>query len=201
MIKKQFNTIGIPQVSLNKNGKSFSQRMDLYSRLYKERILFLFRIFEEDFINQIIAMLLYLNCENRKKFIYIYINSIGGSLTSGIALYDTINYINSNLITVCLGVAASISSFILTSGMSNKRLALPHSRIMLYQPEIECYGQASEILIESEEILRLRRIVAKIYVEHTSQTLSRIARDLDRNYFLSAREARNYGIIDYIICS
>ena len=182
-------------------GETVPQWIDIYSRLYKERIIFLFRIFEDDFINQVISMLLYLNIENKNKSIYLYLNSIGGSISSGLALYDTINYINTTsvVVTMCLGIASSISSFILASGNKKKRLALPHSRIMLHQPETECYGQASEILIESEEILRIRRLLAKIYVENTSQTLSRIARDMDRDCFLSSREAKSYGIIDYII--
>lgn len=201
MKNKKFTPIGIPKVPFTLPGETIPQWIDIYSRLYKERIIFLFRIFEDDFINQIISMLLYLNIEEKNKPIYLYINSIGGSISSGIALYDTINYINKNsaIITMCLGIASSISSFILASGNYKKRLALPHSRIMLHQPEIECYGQASEILIESEEILRIRRAIAKIYVEATSQTLSRIARDMDRECFFSAREAKNYGIVDYII--
>ena len=200
MMKKKFNIVGIPQVPLKIPGQSLPQWIDLYSRLYIERILFLFRIFDDDFINQIIGMLLYLNMESKKKPIYLYLNSNGGSINSGIALYDIIKYLNVNIISACMGFTASIASFILTTGTLKKRLALPHSRILLHQPETELYGQASDLLLASEELIRVRRIIAKIYVEHTSQCLTRIARDLDRNSFLSAREAKNYGIIDHIIC-
>lgn len=191
--------IGIPKVPYQDSSDNTIQWMDIYTRLYKERIIFLFQLIDDDFTNQLIAMLLYLDAEEKEEFIYFYINSIGGSIISGITLYDTMYYISSDIVTLCIGIASSISSLILASGREKKRLILPHSRVMLHQPETECYGQASDILLESEEILRLRRLLIKIYTEQIDQSISRISRDIDRDCFLSAREAKNYGIVDYIL--
>ena len=199
MKKKYIKPISIPKVPIRNSNDNSVQWVDIYTKLYQERILFLFQILDDEFINQMIAMLLYLNSESQVDPIYFYINSIGGSTISGIGLYDTISYINSELLTSCIGISSSISSLILTSGKPTKRMILPHSRVMIHQPESECYGQASDILIESEEILRLRRLLAKIYAEQTNQTLTRIAKDLDRDCFLSAREAKNYGLVDHIL--
>ena len=191
--------IGIPKVPYQDPYDNTIQWIDIYTRLYKERIIFLFQLIDDDFINQLIAMFLYLDSEEKEEYIYLYINSIGGSIISGITLYDTMYYVNSDIVTLCIGIASSISSLILASGKENKRLILPHSRIMLHQPETECYGQASDILLESEEILRLRRLLVKIYTEQMDQSISRLSRDIDRDCFLSAREAKNYGIVDYIL--
>ena len=198
-MKKLITPIGIPKVYVQDSSGMNSQWMDIYSRLYKERILFLFQLLDDDFINQMIAMLLYLDSEDQYSSIYFYINSLGGSILSGIGLYDTICYISSDVITLCLGIASSISSLILSTGKYTKRMILPHSRVMIHQPQSQCYGQASDILLESEEILRLRRLLGKLYVERTNQSLTRVSRDLDRDSFLSAREAKNYGIVDNIL--
>lgn len=198
-MKKVITPLGIPRVPFKGPNDNVPQWIDIYTRLYKERILFLFQLLDDDFINNMIAMLLYLDSEEQNESIYFYINSIGGSITSGIGLYDTMNYINSDIVTLCIGIASSISSLILSSGKYTKRMVLPHSRIMLHQPESQCYGQASDILIESEQILKLRRLLGKLYLQHTNQTLSRIAKDLDRECFLSSREAKNYGIVDHIL--
>lgn len=196
---KTIAPIGIPKVLFQDRNDTVPQWIDIYTRLYKERILFLFELFDDDFVNEIIAMLLYLDSEDRKRPIFFYINSIGGSMSSGIALYDTMKYIKSEVITLCIGIASSISSLILSNGKSDRRMILPHSRVMLHQPKAESYGQASDILVESEEILRLRRLLGKIYIEQTNQSLSRIAKDIDRDCFFSSREALNYGIVDHIL--
>jgi ATP-dependent Clp protease protease subunit len=198
-MKKKIIPIGITQVPIKIFENNTIEWIDIYSLLYQEKVILLFQFLDDDFINQLIAMILYLDIENSTKSIYFYINSLGGDLISGIALYDTIRYVRSNVSTICMGITSSISSIILSSGEKGKRLILPHSRVMINQPESDYYGQASDILIESEEILRLRRLLAKIYVEQTNQSLSRIAKDIDRECFLSSREAQNYGIVDSIL--
>ncbi|AGY61411.1 ATP-dependent Clp protease proteolytic subunit (plastid) [Lotharella oceanica] len=200
-MRKIISPIGIPKVPFQDFNDTAPRWIDIYSRLYKERILFLFQMLDEDFINQMIATLLYLDFESQKKPIFFYINSIGGSLMSGITLYDIMQYIKSDIITLCMGMASSISSLILANGKYGKRMILPHSRIILHQPMNEYYGQASDLVIESESMSRLRRLLGKIYIEHTTQTLSRISRDIDRDCFLSSREAKNYGIVDEILSS
>jgi len=193
--------IGVPKVLFKESTNNTPQWVDIYTRLYKDRIIFLFQLLDDDFSNQIISMLLHLEMENKDELIYFYINSIGGSILSGISIYDTMNFINSEIVTLCIGIASSISSLILANGKRTKRFILPHSRVLLHQPIIQVSGQASDILIESEEILRLRRILTKTYIENIDQTISRVARDIDRDCFLSSREAKNYGIVDYILTS
>jgi len=145
-----------------------------------------------------VAILLFLNAEESSKRIYIYINSPGGSVTCGLAVFDTMNYVKSPVTTVCVGTAASMASFILAGGERGKRLALVHSRIMIHQPEGGGQGQASDILSETAEVLRLRRQIGEIYAVRTQQSLSRISRDLDRDQFMSAKEAKEYGIVDQL---
>ena len=200
-MRKIISPIGIPKVPFQDVGDSNPIWIDIYSRLYRERILFLFQILDDDFINQLVAALLYLDYEGHKKPIFFYINSIGGSLISGITLYDMMQYIKSDVITLCMGLASSISSLILANGKYGKRMILPHSRIILHQPITEYYGQASDLVIESETMSRLRRLLGKLYIEHSTQTLSRISRDIDRDCFLSSREAMNYGLVDEILGS
>ena len=198
-MRKIISPIGIPKVPFQDVNDTTPQWVDIYSRLYKERILLLFQVLDDDFVNQMIATLFYLDFDNQKKPIYFYINSIGGSLMGGIAIYDLMQYIKSDVITVCMGVASSVSSLILANGKYPRRAILPHSRIILQESITQFYGQASDLVIESEVIIRLRKIIGKIYIEHTTQTLSRIARDLDRDCFLSSREAKNYGLVDEIL--
>ena len=153
---------------------------------------------DDELANQLIGIMLYLNAEENTKDLYLYINSPGGSVTCGIAVYDIMNYIKSDVITLCVGTAASMASFILVGGTIGKRIAFPHSRIMIHQPEGGSQGQASEVLSESEEISRIRRQIGQIYAERTKQSLSQISRDLDRDQFLSASEAKLYGLIDHL---
>ena len=166
--------------------------------LYRESVLFLCQELDDELANQLIGIMLYLNAEEKSKGLYIYINSPGGSVTCGIAVYDAMNYVKSEVTTICVGTAASMASFVLAGGDRGKRIALPHSRIMIHQPEGGSQGQASEVLSESEEVMRIRRQVGKIYAERTGQSLSRISRDMDRDQFMSAREAKEYGLVDQV---
>ena len=193
--------IGVPKVPYRMPGDDSSQWVDLYNRLYRERILFLCQDLDDELANQLIGIMLYLNSENRSKDICIYINSPGGSVTCGVGVFDAMNYIKSNITTICVGTAASMASFVLAGGTKGSRLALPHSRIMIHQPEGGSQGQASVVLSESEEVLRIRDEVAQIYSDRTGQTLQRISRDMNRDQFLSAREAKEYGLVDQIASS
>nr|YP_005089857.1 proteolytic subunit 2 of clp protease [Pedinomonas minor]ACQ90835.1 proteolytic subunit 2 of clp protease [Pedinomonas minor] len=190
--------IGVPKVPFRMPGESGAQWVDLYNRMYRERVLFFCQELDDEFANQLIGIMLYLNAEDANKPLYIYINSPGGSVTCGIAVYDTMNYIKCGVSTICVGTAASMASFVLAGGDKGNRIALPHARIMIHQPEGGSQGQASEVLSESEEVLRIRRQVGRIYAEKTGQPLNRISRDLDRDQFLSAKEAKEYGLIDKI---
>jgi len=190
--------IGVPKVPFRLPGEPAAQWVDLYNRLYRERVLFLCGELDDELANQLIGIMLYLNAEEKNKGIYIYINSPGGSVTCGIAVYDAMNYIKSEVTTICVGTAASMASFILAGGAYGKRIALPHSRIMIHQPEGGSQGQASEVLSESQEVMRIRREVGRIYAERTGQPLSRISRDMDRDQFMSARETKEYGIVDQV---
>jgi ATP-dependent Clp protease protease subunit len=168
--------------------------------MFRERIIFLFEEVDDGIANAIVAYLLYLDSDDQSKPIYLYINSPGGSVTAGMAIYDTMQHIKSDIITICVGCAASMGAFLLASGTKGKRLALPHSRIMIHQPLGGTgYRQATDIDIEAREILRIRRQLNDILVARTGQPLERIEKDTDRDYFLSAAEAKDYGLIDRVI--
>lgn len=190
--------IGVPKVPFRLPGESSAQWVDLFNRLYRERLLFLCQDLDDEVSNQLIGIMLYLNAEEKSKDLYIFINSLGGSVTCGIALYDVMNFIEADVSTISAGTAASMASFVLAGGKKGKRIALPHSRIMIHQPEGGGQGQASEVLSESDEVIRLRQQVGKIYSERTNQSLNRISRDMDRDQFMSAKEAKNYGIVDQV---
>ena len=190
--------IGVPKVPFRLPGEPSAQWVDLYNRLYRDRVLFLCQELDDELANQLIGIMVFLSAEDKSKGIFIYINSPGGSVTCGIAVYDGMNYAKADVSTICVGTAASMASFVLAGGERGKRIALPHSRIMIHQPEGGNQGQASEVLSESEEVIRIRREVAKIYAERTSQSLSKISRDMDRDQFMSAREAKEYGIVDQV---
>lgn len=190
--------IGVPKVPFRMPGESSAQWVDLYNRMYRERVLFFCQELDDEFANQLIGIMLYLNAEDPNKGLYIYINSPGGSVTCGIAVYDTMNYVKCGVTTICVGTAASMASFVLAGGDRGKRIALPHARIMIHQPEGGSQGQASEVLSESEEVMRIRRQVGRIYAERTGQALNRISRDMDRDQFMSAKEAKEYGLVDQV---
>ena len=172
---------------------------DIYSRLLKERIIFLTGVVEDNVASVICAQLLFLESENPNKDISFYINSSGGGVTSGMAIYDTMQYIKPDIITVCIGQAASMGSLLLAAGSKNKRYALPHSRIMVHQPSGGVEGQASDIQIHANEILTIRRNLNEIYVKHTGQNIKKIEEYLDRDSFMGPEEAKNFGLIDKIV--
>jgi ATP-dependent Clp protease protease subunit len=172
---------------------------DIYSRLLKERIIFLGTPIDDNIANLTIAQLLFLAAEDPEKDIYLYINSPGGIVSSGLAILDTMNYIKPDVVTNCVGQAASMGAVLLAAGAKGKRYALPHARVMIHQPLGGVEGQASDIEIHTKEILRIRDTLKKILAESTGQSLEKIAKDTDRNFFMSATEAKDYGIIDDVI--
>ena len=172
---------------------------DIYSRLLRERIIFLGTAINDQVSDSLVAQLLFLEAEDPNKDIQIYINSPGGSVTAGLAIYDTIQQIAPDVVTICFGVAASMGAFLLSGGAKGKRLALPNSRIMIHQPLGGAQGQAVEIEIQAKEILYLKKTLNSLLAEHTGQTLEKINEDTERDYFLSPNEAVNYGIIDKVI--
>ena len=172
---------------------------DIYSRLLKERIIFLTGVVEDDVASLICAQLLYLESENPNKDISLYINSSGGGVTSGLAIYDTMQYIKPDITTVCIGQAASMGSLLLGAGTKKKRYALPHARIMVHQPSGGVQGQASDIQIHANEILTVRKMLNEIYVHHTGQNIKKIEEYLDRDSFMGPEEAKTFGLIDRIV--
>ena len=174
---------------------------DIYSRLLKERIIFLTGGVDDHVSSLICAQLLFLESENPTKDISFYINSPGGVVTSGMSIYDTMQYIRPEVSTVCLGQAASMGSLLLTAGAAGKRFALPYSRIMVHQPSGGAQGQATDIEIQAREILRMREMLNAIYVEHTGQPLKEIEKAMDRDKFMSAAEAKEFGLIDAVVDS
>ena len=196
MDKDHINQL-IPMV-VEQTGR-FERAYDIYSRLLKERIVFLGTPIDDNVSSLIIAQLLFLEAESSEKDIYLYINSPGGIITSGMGIYDTMNYIKPNVATICMGQAASMGAFLLSGGAKGKRSALPNARIMIHQPLGGVEGQASDIKIQSDEIIRLRTNLNKILARNTKQTLNKIEKDTDRNFFMSADEAKDYGLIDTIL--
>lgn len=172
---------------------------DIYSRLLKDRIIFLGTGMNDEVANLLIAQLLFLESEDPDKDINFYINSPGGVVTAGLAVYDTMQYIKPDIATVCIGQAASLGALLLTSGTKGKRYSLPNSRILIHQPIGGFQGQASDIAIQANEILRLKDTLNKILVNHTDQKLKQIQTDTDRDFFMSGEEAKEYGIIDHVI--
>ncbi len=172
---------------------------DIYSRLLKERIIFLGDEINDVTANLVVAQLLFLEAEDPDKDIQLYINSPGGSITAGMAIYDTMNYIKSDVSTICIGMAASMAAFLLAAGEKNKRYALPNAEIMIHQPLGGTRGQAEDIRIHTERILKTRDTINKILAERTGKPLKTIQKDTDRDFFMSASEAKEYGIIDEVI--
>ena len=172
---------------------------DIYSRLLKDRIIFLGAPIDDIFANLVIAQLLFLEAEDPEKDINLYVNSPGGSVTAGLGIYDTMQYVKPPINTICLGQAASMGAFLLTAGTKGKRFALPNARIMIHQPMGGFQGQATEIDIHAREILKIRERLNEIMAKHTGQPLEKIAQDTERDYFLSAEEAKRYGLIDEVI--
>lgn len=172
---------------------------DIYSRLLKERIVFLGTQIDDDVANLVVAQLLFLDGEDSGKDISLYINSPGGVVSAGLAIYDTIRFVKSPVSTICVGQAASMAAVLLLAGAKGKRFALPNSRVLIHQPMGGIQGQASDIDIHAKEILKLREKLNKIISEHTGQTIKKIEKDTDRDYYMSAEEALKYGIVDEVI--
>ena len=172
---------------------------DIYSRLLKDRIIFLGTGMNDEVANLLIAQLLFLESEDPDKDINFYVNSPGGIVTAGLAVYDTMQYIKPDIATVCIGQAASMGALLLTAGTKGKRYSLPHSRILIHQPMVGFQGQASDIEIQAKEILRMKETLNQILVHHTGKDLSQIQNDTDRDFFMSGVEAKEYGIIDHVI--
>ena len=192
--------IGTPSVPYRLPGSQMERWVDIYTRLGVERILFLGSEVNDGIANSLVAQMLYLDSEDSSKPIYLYINSPGGSVTAGLSIFDTIQYVKSEVVTICVGLAASMGAFLLAAGTKGKRVALPHSRIMIHQPLGGTRRrQASDIEIEAREILRMKDMLNHSLADMSGQTFEKIEKDTDRDYFLSAQEAMDYGLIDRVI--
>ena len=187
----------IPYV-IEKSGRE-ERAMDIYSRLLKDRIIFLGTQVNDEVANAIVAQMLFLNTENSEADVHLYINSPGGSVTAGMAIYDTMQFINCDVATYCIGQCASMGAVLLTAGASGKRFALPNARVMIHQPLAGMEGTAEEILIHAKEFSKVKEKLNQILIRHTGHPYEKIERDTDRDCFLSAEEAREYGLIDQVI--
>lgn len=199
MIPEISNNTLIPTV-IEQSGRG-ERAFDIYSRLLKERIVFLVGPVNDDSANLVVAQLLFLESENPDKDIFLYINSPGGSVTAGMSIYDTMNFIKPDVSTLCLGQAASMGAFLLSAGTKGKRFALPNSRVMIHQPLISggLGGQASDIEIHARELLKLKDKLNRLLAQHSGQDLAKVERDTDRDNYMSAEEAQEYGLIDQVL--
>jgi len=190
----------MPLVPIVVESKGREERVyDIYSRLLKDRIIFLQGVVQDDMANLIVAQMLFLQFDDPKRDISLYINSPGGSVTAGMAIYDTMQFVSCDVATYCMGQAASMGAMLLTAGTKGKRFALPHARVMIHQPLAGTEGTTTEILIHAKEFIRLKKILNEILARHTGQTLDKIERETDRDNFLSAEEATRYGIVDRVV--
>lgn len=185
-------------IVIEQTGRS-ERAYDIYSRLLKDRIIFLGSGIDDNVANTIIAQLLFLQSEDPDKDISMYINSPGGIVSSGLAIYDTMQYVKSDIATYCIGQAASMGALLLAAGTKGKRFALPNSRIMLHQPMGGFHGQATDVEIHAKEILKIKEVLNKILSKHTAQPLEKIQGDTDRDFFMSGNEAKDYGVVDEVI--
>jgi len=183
---------------VEQDGKT-ERAYDIYSRLLKDNIIFIGTEIDDDVANLVTAQLLYLEAENPEKEVSLYINSPGGSITSGLAIYDTMQFVSNDISTICVGQAASMAALLLASGSPGKRISLPNSRIILHQPFGGYQGQASDIAIQAKEILRIRENIYQILVKHTGQPKAKVQTDIERDFIMTAGQAKDYGLIDQII--
>jgi ATP-dependent Clp protease, protease subunit len=190
--------LGLVPMVIETSGRG-ERAYDIYSRLLRERIVFLIGPVNDQTANVVVAQMLFLESENPDKEIFLYINSPGGSVSAGLSVYDTMQFIKPDVSTLCMGMAASMGAFLLAAGTKGKRLALPNSRIMIHQPSGGAQGQASDIEIQAREILKLRESLNQILADRTGQSLDKIKADSERDYFMSAPEAKDYGLIDQVI--
>ena len=196
MMDKAYGNYLIPMV-VEQTGRG-ERAYDIFSRLLKDRIIFIGTPIDDQVANLVIAQMLFLDAEDPEKDIFIYINSPGGSVSAGLAIYDTMQFIKPDVVTTCMGLAASMGAFLLLAGTTGKRAALPNSRIMIHQPMAGTQGQVSDIVIMTEEFTKTKRRLNELLVKHTGQPLEKVEKDTDRNYFMSPDEAKAYGIIDKI---
>ncbi|HOP08285.1 MAG TPA: ATP-dependent Clp endopeptidase proteolytic subunit ClpP [candidate division Zixibacteria bacterium] len=196
MDDKLLNNYLVPMV-VEQTGRG-ERAYDIFSRLLKDRIIFIGSPIDDQVANLVIAQMLFLEAEDPEKDIFVYINSPGGSVTAGMAIYDTMQFIKPDVTTTCMGIAASMGAFLLTAGTKGKRAALPNSRVMIHQPLAGTQGQVSDIVIMTEEFSRTKKRLNDLLVHHTGQPLERIEKDTDRNFFMSPEEAKEYGIIDKV---
>jgi ATP-dependent Clp protease protease subunit len=185
-------------IVIERDGRT-ERAYDIYSRLLKERIIFLGAPISDEVANLVIAQLLFLEAEDPDKDIYLYINSPGGLVTAGLAIYDTMQYIKPDVVTICIGQAASMAAILLAAGTKGKRYALPHSRVLLHQPMGGFEGPASDVDIHAREILRLREELNQILAKHTGQPIEKIRRDTDRDFYMTGEQAKEYGIVDEVV--
>jgi len=190
--------LGMVPIVIEQSGRG-ERAYDIYSRLLRERIVFLVGGINDATANLVVAQLLFLESENPDKDISLYINSPGGSVSAGLSIYDTMQFIKPDVSTLCLGMAASMGSFLLMAGATGKRAALPNSRVMIHQPSGGAQGQAADIEIQAREILKTREQLNRIYSERTGQTVDKIAADMERDYWMSPSEAKDYGLIDQVL--
>jgi ATP-dependent Clp protease, protease subunit len=190
--------MGLVPIVIEQTGRG-ERAYDIFSRLLKERIVFIGSGIDDAVASLAIAQLLFLEAEDPEKDVFMYINSPGGYVTAGLAIYDTMQYIKPDVATICMGQASSMGAFLLAAGAKGKRSALPHSRVMIHQPAGGAQGQASDIEIQAKEILIVRERLNEILAHHTGQSIEKIAKDTDRNFFMSAEEAKAYGLIDEIM--
>nr|YP_010413164.1 clp protease proteolytic subunit [Elaeocarpus glabripetalus]QNQ65525.1 clp protease proteolytic subunit [Elaeocarpus japonicus]QXO01991.1 ATP-dependent Clp protease proteolytic subunit 1 [Elaeocarpus glabripetalus]URQ17447.1 clp protease proteolytic subunit [Elaeocarpus glabripetalus]UZS76971.1 clp protease proteolytic subunit [Elaeocarpus japonicus] len=191
--------IGVPKVPFRGPGGGGAVWVDIYNRLYRERLLFLGQEVDSDISNQLIGLMVYLSMENDTKDLYLFINSPGGWVIPGVAIYDTMQFVRPDVQTICMGLAASMGSFILVGGEITKRLAFLHARVMIHQPASAFYqAQAGEFILEAEELLKLRETITRVYVQRTGKPLWVVSEDMERDAFMSAPEAQAHGIVDLV---
>lgn len=193
--------LGVPKVPYRFSDDTQAEWVDLYNRLYRERLLFLCQDLNADLANQLIGIMIYLNAEDESQGLFMYINSPGGSVTGGVGVYDTMNFVNTTVTTICVGTAASMASFVLCGGTRGQRIALPYARVMLHQAGGGSQGQTSLVLSEATEMLRLNKEVIQIYSDRTGQTTDQIIKHMRRDRYMSARETKTYGLVDQVAAS
>jgi len=191
-------SLGMVPVVIEQSGRG-ERAYDIYSRLLRERIIFLVGPVNDQTANLVVAQMLFLESENPDKDMFLYINSPGGSVSAGLSIYDTMQFVKPDVSTMCMGMAASMGAFLLAAGAKGKRIALPNSRIMIHQPSGGAQGQASDIEIQAREILKLRESLNRILSERTGQSIEKIRNDSERDYFMSGQEAKDYGLIDQVL--
>ncbi|YP_635664.1 ATP-dependent Clp protease proteolytic subunit (chloroplast) [Solanum tuberosum] len=191
--------IGVPKVLFRNPGDPISSWVDVYNRLYRERLLFLGQGISTDLSNQLIGLMMYLSMEDENKELYLFVNSPGGWVIPGIAIYDTMQFVRPDIHTICIGLAASMGSFILAGGQLTKRIAFPHARVMIHEPYSAFYmAQVGEFVMEAVELMKLRETLTRVYAERTGKPFWVVHEDMERDIFMSATEAQAYGIVDFV---